>query len=818
MQRHHAHPQARQTYHPVHSSQLLQETPAQPYSRILSWQMSQSLNGYPWRVRHDNVPFFTFPSTPPSFLPSSQYPYTFAPPISINQIPPVPNQVPPYPGIPISTVTGVDSVVPGAVGGTFPMAALTPLTEVPGEQLHNVPSGTVGVTIGSGGHPVPQQTVVIQRPIIQQPPQEVGLQNHDMAMFHAVSHPPSHPPPSHPHHSHHHHIHPGHTHFTTSQIPPLITPAIIVGDGAQPVPVASVIQPGPNMMQPGPNVIQAGPNMIQPGPNMIQAGPNMIQPGPNMIQAGPSMIQPAPSMIQPGPNMMQSGPLVTTMPPPHLISVNGPHVGVLGVSLGPSALSLEENQPQVPRRTAAMALTQEHRHALVASDSIGTNSEMDSRFSLSLNNIPTLNIPDDAVIPSIMARSTAANATVPMASDGAGPSRINADSSLASDSDSVESDSLSTQLAAIFYDGRHFSRYQNDSDDDSSIDISSGPPLSYRLGRGQMSDSSEDNQMTSDPDDSSGLSDSDNDVLANPSTLRLISTNAVTVNNTPSPEAIEEPSASGDQPDSETMLIADGSNSIHVSTVEATISLDEEGNTTVHLNTTHSDTGASIANVHTPPSVIDLTASSANSSPGLEVTVTPNPSLALSDPRVVRNHSTNLRDPRDVRNPSSCIVSSNPSEDVFIVPHGNDRADGESSRHSAFPATSTSVRTTAVGVQSSQSRDVHHSNHSALQLAQPHTRQHYVPHQQHDQAHNILHASNDQTTQSVFPFSSHLVHGGERSSVGVQVTSHPPHLPPPTDPLQLDTSSSVNQHSVHVLAWQQHLPGTNYYYFHIFAV
>ena len=84
---------------------------------LLSWQMSQSFNTYPWRMQATGVPFFTFPSTPPSYIPANSYPYTFAPlpaaPFSISPMQPVPSTVhmPSYNGLSVMVpqVTTVDA-------------------------------------------------------------------------------------------------------------------------------------------------------------------------------------------------------------------------------------------------------------------------------------------------------------------------------------------------------------------------------------------------------------------------------------------------------------------------------------------------------------------------------------------------------------------------------------------------------------------------------------------------------------------------------------------------------------------------------------
>ena len=212
------------------SSQLHQEPADQStlvHPRILSWQMSQSLNGYPWRMQAGNVPFFTFPSTPPSFLPANSYPYTFAPapPFSINQITQVPTTavpVPSYAGIAVPQATAVDSIVAGPNGASFPVAAMSSLPEVPSEHLRSVPPGAVAVTISSNT-PVPGQppaaTVVIQQPVLQ-PSQEANpatIQGQDMTVIHTIRAPPA----------------PPHAHYQAPAIPGHIAPAIITADGTQ---------------------------------------------------------------------------------------------------------------------------------------------------------------------------------------------------------------------------------------------------------------------------------------------------------------------------------------------------------------------------------------------------------------------------------------------------------------------------------------------------------------------------------------------------------------------------------------------------------
>ena len=226
-----------------------------------------------------NVPFFTFPSTPPSFIPANPYPYTFAPvpPFSINQIAQVPTTavpVPSYPGMAaIPQATGVDSIVTGPAGATFPVAAIPSLTEVSNEQLRNVPAGAVAVTIASG-NPVPGQpaaaAVVIQQPVIQPSQEASGVQNQDMAVIHTIAAPPP----------------PAHGHYQASQLPAHIAPAIITADGTQ---AAGLIQnPGTSMGGEGVTVGRYAPIVAALSPQLIPVGtaPHM---GMSLDHAVPSM-------------------------------------------------------------------------------------------------------------------------------------------------------------------------------------------------------------------------------------------------------------------------------------------------------------------------------------------------------------------------------------------------------------------------------------------------------------------------------------------------------------------------------------------------
>ena len=163
-----------------------------------------------------SVPYFSFPSTPPSFLPSNPLPYTFAPvpPFSISQIAQVPSSgvpVPSYAGIAVQG-TVVDSMVPGPNGAPFPVAAIPSLSDVPTDHLHHsVPPGAVAVTITSAGA-VPGQagpTVVIQQSVM---PSHDAVQSQDMAVLHAIGATPP--------------------HYQVPPMPAHMGPAIIAADGA----------------------------------------------------------------------------------------------------------------------------------------------------------------------------------------------------------------------------------------------------------------------------------------------------------------------------------------------------------------------------------------------------------------------------------------------------------------------------------------------------------------------------------------------------------------------------------------------------------
>lgn len=198
---------------------------------LLSWQMSQSLNTYPWRMQTGSVPFFTFPSTPPSYIPANSYPYTFAPlpapPFSISPIQPGAGTatvaVPSYTGIAVPQVTAVEPIVtlnsaPALAAGvvhaaqapTYPVAAaaIQSLNESREAQIQNVtlashanPGAATAVAVSINGATVN----VIQQPVIQPAPAHessnsggivvpavsaapaaIHTPGHDLAVIHAL--------------------------------------------------------------------------------------------------------------------------------------------------------------------------------------------------------------------------------------------------------------------------------------------------------------------------------------------------------------------------------------------------------------------------------------------------------------------------------------------------------------------------------------------------------------------------------------------------------------------------------------------------------
>ena len=211
---HHIHPHV----HPTHPTAVALVTPQPPHPvpaptvaaapgsdilpGLLSWQMSQSLNTYQWRMQTGNVPFFTFPSTPPSYIPANSYPYTFAPlpapPFSISTIQPgaatATVAVPSYTGIAVPQATAVEPIVtlnsaPALAAGvvhaaqapTFPVAAAAiPSLGDSGEaHLQNVtlashhhatPGAATAVAVGINGATVN----VIQQPVIHAAPVHEG--------------------------------------------------------------------------------------------------------------------------------------------------------------------------------------------------------------------------------------------------------------------------------------------------------------------------------------------------------------------------------------------------------------------------------------------------------------------------------------------------------------------------------------------------------------------------------------------------------------------------------------------------------------------
>ena len=175
---------------------------------LLSWQMSQSFNTYPWRMQAAGVPFFTFPATPPSYIPANSYPYTFAPlpaaPFSINPIQPVPTtvQVPPYNGLSVvvSQVTTVDAnALPlnvanqtGVVGQGYPATA----AGVGSQRVIDHDLQAVAVTIGGDGNQVLH---------VIRPQNSAHSTDHHVRGYHHHYGPSALPPAL--IHTHHHHQH-----------------------------------------------------------------------------------------------------------------------------------------------------------------------------------------------------------------------------------------------------------------------------------------------------------------------------------------------------------------------------------------------------------------------------------------------------------------------------------------------------------------------------------------------------------------------------------------------------------------------------------
>ena len=192
---------------------------------LLSWQMSQSFNTYPWRMQANGVPFFTFPSTPPSFIPANSYPYTFAPlpaaPFSISPMQPVPSTVPmpSYNGLSVMVpqVTTVDTgavplngnqgnVVTQGYAVAAPTAAvpaqpdqelqavavhvLQPrTTTLPDHQLHqyqNMTQASLGVTPAAPPALIPTEQPMPPRPL-QRPTQPQASNNSTPFVYEVIT-------------------------------------------------------------------------------------------------------------------------------------------------------------------------------------------------------------------------------------------------------------------------------------------------------------------------------------------------------------------------------------------------------------------------------------------------------------------------------------------------------------------------------------------------------------------------------------------------------------------------------------------------------
>ena len=166
---------------------------------LLSWQMSQSFNTYPWRMQATGVPFFTFPSTPPSYIPANSYPYTFAPlpaaPFSISPMQPVPTTVH------MPSYNGLSVVVPP--GSTVDTTTVPPphhhASRVVQHGFPVVPPAAAAAVVPSHSQPGLDREVQavavtlngdVAAPILHVLQQRSGGQDHQIRQYH--------------HHHHHH--------------------------------------------------------------------------------------------------------------------------------------------------------------------------------------------------------------------------------------------------------------------------------------------------------------------------------------------------------------------------------------------------------------------------------------------------------------------------------------------------------------------------------------------------------------------------------------------------------------------------------------
>lgn len=178
-----------------------------------------------------SVPFFTFPSTPPSYIPANSYPYTFAPlpapPFSISPIQPgaaaATVAVPSYTGIAVPQVTAVEPIVtlnsaPAIAAGvvhpaqapTYPVAAAIQSLNESGEaQIQNVtlashanPGAATAVAVGINGatvnviqqpvihpapaHEVPNSSGGVMMPTVSAAPTAIHAPGHDLAVIHTL--------------------------------------------------------------------------------------------------------------------------------------------------------------------------------------------------------------------------------------------------------------------------------------------------------------------------------------------------------------------------------------------------------------------------------------------------------------------------------------------------------------------------------------------------------------------------------------------------------------------------------------------------------
>ncbi len=569
-----------------------------------------------------NVPFFTFPSTPPSFLPANPYPYTFAPapPFSINQIAQVPTTA-----VPVPSYAGVESMVTGPSGTTFPIAAIPSLTD-PSEHLHSVPPGAVAVTIASA-NPVPGQptaaTVVIQQPVIQEAGQVPGQ---DMAVIHAIGAPPL------PH---------GH-YQAPAPISAHLAPAIIAAEGTQ----------GAGVMQP--------------------TGPSLGNEG---VAVG-----------------RYHGPIVAALPP-HLVSVGAPQHNVVGVSLDYTVPTTDApNLMHAERHRAMSHLTPDH-HPTSTMMQTGAVAAPSSHFPSHEETLPVISQGQEAH---------------QLLSNSAGPSRA-LDSDATSDNDSLDSNSPSRNFTSMFYRGRPFPQFDNDSDD-SSDNMESGDSMLYRR-QGDLSDLSPESQLSS--DESASPSESESDSPTNPSTLRLINGNTATVVISPVSDILRSPGeaeSSGEILNS--TFDSDENNQSNTAEIEGATSSDESDPLSLPVLINISDSDSLTSHTTTPTSIIDLTTSSSlvDSPSALSSNTSPSNIASIAHTQSYGEMTTNPPVFLPVINQLNAEIEMDAPR---VVPGQ------ETARYLGAPIPpQQALRLNDSTTNSSASQEMHFINHSMMQMAQ----------------------------------------------------------------------------------------------------